>query len=307
MFKTKIQRKIEFEADIPAHIVEAVGRIGIVRREIEVFQPAEVIEIRDIEKIVGHQVNVHDRLSFSIGEGAADPGIEKGVSCRGCFGTIGDVSAVLCGRVFQLNLDEGVCPMAGPGAELIAKLGDAVRRWYIGQIAAAVPDGFWLTTLVIPIDERQAVLEMECFYRMEIDADLATIEVGLRRHELEIGQATDWTGGGIRAFGIRELAVVNIVANNIIEQIEGSRDMSRREDQADVFLETEFGFEIRVAQLVKIGAGMDAIGRDLGNVGGAVAACDIGFDGKLIRKIIRSPDASGDTAEMLTVRGEGFV
>ena len=153
MFKTKIQRKIEFEADIPAHIVEAVGRIGIVRREIEVFQPAEVIEIRDIEKIVGHQVNVHDRLSFSIGETAADPGIEKGVTCRGRFGTIGDVSAVLCRGVFQLNFDEGVRPMACPGAEFVAKLGDAVGRGYIGQIAATVADGFWLTTLVIPIDE----------------------------------------------------------------------------------------------------------------------------------------------------------
>ena len=61
---------------------------------------------------------------------------------------------------------------------------------------------------------------------------------------------------------------------------------------SQIFLQAEFGFEIKVADLVNIRSRMNAICRNFRNVWRPVSPSKIGFDAKLITKFIRKSNAS---------------
>src|SRR5579872_3598108 len=87
-FYRKIQGEIQFETDIPAHIIDTVAGVGIRRRIEEIFQPAEMIVISDVEKVVAVQVKVEDGFSLLIGKAPSYPRIEKAIAGRRRLGIV---------------------------------------------------------------------------------------------------------------------------------------------------------------------------------------------------------------------------
>jgi len=64
----EIKRKIQFQRNIPAHIVDAMSRIGVRSGVQEIFQPAEMIEITLVKKNVVEAPRRGNRALSSIQE-----------------------------------------------------------------------------------------------------------------------------------------------------------------------------------------------------------------------------------------------
>src|SRR2546430_10297002 len=81
----------------------------------------------------------------------------------------------------------------------------------------------------------------------------------------------------VRAIGIYQLLVIDVVLDIIIKNTERSRNMLGGINKADIFLQTEFRFEIRITQLVKICSRVHTIRRYLRNIWCPKSTGNIGF------------------------------
>jgi len=134
---------------------------------------------------------------------------------------------------------------------------------------------------------------------VNIDTDLAAMQLGFGRHELEIGVAV--AVRRIPATRHRQLLIKNIITDKIIEQVQGCFYILGRIYKSDIFLEAELGFEIGVAKLKDIRTGVYAVGGDLGDIRGTESPGYIRLHRELIGEIIGSTQAAGDTVEGLTI------
>src|SRR5262249_6067981 len=98
-----------------------------------------------------------------------------------------------------------------------------------------------------------------------------------------------------------------VIADEIIEYTGVDNKIFGGITQADVFLYIEFCLEGRIAKLVDIGAGMNAIGRDLRNIGCTKSAGNIGFKRKFVGEIIRGANTPGSTCKVLAGMGKQFI
>ena len=254
--------------------MDPVVGIGIRRRIQEILQPAEMIEISDIEQVVAIYVEIEDRFPLLIGETSPYPSIEQVITRRNRFSIIGQESPVLRRIIFELRLYESMDDPRPLHLEFVTQLGNAMGRRNIRQVFGAIVDGLARYALIIPVDHRQAVLEMQPFYRVNIEAGFAAIELRARSHKLE-----DLVGPYRRIAAIhgRDALVVNIITDRIIEQGKLGHYGSGRIGEPDILLQAELRLEIGIAHLVDIGARVYPVGRDLRDIRGPESTGEIGF------------------------------
>src|ERR1700754_1867245 len=89
------------------------------------------------------------------------------------------------------------------------------NKW---QIFGAVPKQLWLCSFIGAIDNRNTVLEVQRFDRMDIDAELTSVQLRPGGNITEIG-----VSAAIHRVGAccsRQLLIIDVVGNKIIEEVE---------------------------------------------------------------------------------------
>ena len=193
-----------------------------------------MIVIGYVEKIVPRQVNIHKGLSFFIGEPTSDACVKQRIPGRGGLRVICQEGPVLGGIIFELYFDEGMHQVGPVRGEFISQLGDPVRGRDKGQVFGAVAHGLALRAFIGPVDDGKTVLEMERLYGMDVDAELAAVQLGFGGNELEIGVAA--VIHGVRTIFLCQLFIIDIVRDKIIEEVQGGHYIMRGIDKADIFL-----------------------------------------------------------------------
>ena len=72
----KRQGHVNFDAQVSAHVVNARVAPWIIRIGFKIFQPAQVILVGGIEKIIAKQVNIQDGIPLFVGDAGSHPRIE---------------------------------------------------------------------------------------------------------------------------------------------------------------------------------------------------------------------------------------